>query len=154
VIGRNVRARPDIVREVVRCGHALGNHSYTHSALVGKSRIGVLSELGSTERAIADAVGARYPTRLFRPPFGARVPGTLRLARRMGFEPVMWTVTGWDWDGRSAQAIQHKVMQQVRGGDIILLHDGDYRRFGEDRSRTVGATARLIERYQAYGYTF
>ncbi|HXY07664.1 MAG TPA: hypothetical protein VEI52_07410, partial [Terriglobales bacterium] len=50
--------------------------------------------------------------------------------------------------------IEQKVYQQVRGGDVILLHDGAPDAFGADRSQTVLATDRLIARYKSEGYEF
>jgi len=78
----------------------------------------------------------------------------LRVARSLGLETVMWTVTGWDWKGKPVEYVEHKVCQQVRGGDVILLHDGGHAGFGADRSQTVIATDRLIARYSAEGYEF
>src|SRR5208282_1209537 len=104
------------------------------------------------EQALTDAVGEH--SRLFRPPFGGRRPSTLRIARTLGLEPVMWSVTGWDWKGKPAEYIERRVTQQVRGGDVILLHDGGHLTFGADRSQSVIATDRLITRYKSEGYEF
>ena len=76
------------------------------------------------------------------------------MARQMGLEPVMWNVTGYDWNATSAEQIERKVTRQVRGGDVILLHDGGHRDFGADRSYTITATDRLISRYKSEGYEF
>jgi peptidoglycan/xylan/chitin deacetylase (PgdA/CDA1 family) len=67
---------------------------------------------------------------------------------------VMWSVTGYDWSATSAQQIENRVTGQVRGGDIILLHDGGHLGVGADRAFTVRATARLISRYRDQGYEF
>ena len=72
----------------------------------------------------------------------------------MGLEPIMWNVTGYDWNAPSVEQIERKVTRQVRGGDVILLHDGGHRDFGADRSYTVTATDRLISRYKSEGYEF
>jgi peptidoglycan/xylan/chitin deacetylase (PgdA/CDA1 family) len=72
----------------------------------------------------------------------------------MGLEPIMWNVTGYDWDATSAEHIERKVTSRVRGGNVILLHDGGHRVFGADRSYTVTATDRLISRYKSEGYEF
>jgi len=93
-------------------------------------------------------------SRLFRPPFGGRRLGTLKIVRGLGLEPVMWNVTGWDWKGKPAEYVEQKVSQQVRGGDVILLHDGSHAAFGTDRSQTVVAADRLIARYKSEGYEF
>ncbi len=66
----------------------------------------------------------------------------------------MWNVTGYDWAATSAEQIERKVTSWVRGGNVILLHDGGHRVFGADRSYTVTATDRLISRYKSEGYEF
>jgi len=63
-------------------------------------------------------------------------------------------VTGFDWNAPSAEHIEKKVTRQVRGGDVILLHDGGHKEFGTDRSYTVKAVEALLKRYQAEGYEF
>jgi peptidoglycan-N-acetylglucosamine deacetylase len=152
MIGRYVRQRPDIVRELVRAGHEVGNHTFTHPLLIFKSAQEVRSEVEQCDKALTDAVG-EHPN-LFRPPFGGRRPAVLRIARRMGLEPIMWNVTGYDWNVSAAEPIEHKVASQVRGGNVILLHDGGHREFGANRSYTVTATDRLISRYKSEGYEF
>jgi peptidoglycan-N-acetylglucosamine deacetylase len=152
MIGRYVRQRPDIVREVSRAGHVIGNHTFTHPLLIFKSARGIAKELTSCEDALNEAVGGH--SNLFRPPFGGRRPAVLRVAQKLGLKTVMWNVTGYDWDAQSADDIERKVVRRVRGGNVILLHDGGHKEFGADRSRTVEATDRLIARYKSEGYKF
>jgi len=152
LIGRYVTKRPDIVREVVNLGHVVGNHTFSHPNLIFASARRTRVELEGCQQAIADAVG--NPGSFFRPPFGARRPATFRVARQMGLEPVMWGVTGWDWRKKGEEYIERKVCRQVRGGDVILLHDGGHEAFGADRAPTVLATDRLIARYKSEGYEF
>jgi peptidoglycan/xylan/chitin deacetylase (PgdA/CDA1 family) len=76
------------------------------------------------------------------------------VARELGLEPVMWNVTGYDWNAPPAGVIERKVSKQIRGGDVILLHDGGHKQMGADRSQTVIATNRLIARYRSEGYEF
>jgi peptidoglycan-N-acetylglucosamine deacetylase len=152
LIGRYVQARPDIVRELVQTGQVVGNHTYTHPNLIFASALQVRTQIEECARALNQAVGG--PSRLFRPPFGGRLPVTLRVARSLRLEPVMWNVTGWDWNAPSAEYIEEKVRKQTRGGDVILLHDGSHKGIGADRSQTVLATDRLIARYKGEGYKF
>ena len=152
LIGRYVRQRPEIVREIVRAGHVVGNHTFTHPLLIFKSAEEIRQELSNCRAALQDTIGEH--SNLFRPPFGGRRPAVLRIARELGLEPVMWNVTGYDWDAPPAEVIERKVAKQMHGGDVILLHDGGHKQMGADRSQTVLATDRLIKRYKPEGYEF
>jgi len=152
LIGRYVQQRPEIVREVVKAGHVIGNHTFTHPLLTFKTAAEVRKELSDCRSAIQDAVGEH--SNLFRPPFGGRRPAVLRIARELGLEPIMWNVTGYDWSAPPAVVIEKKVSSQIRGGDVILLHDGGHKQMGADRSQTVLATDHLITRYKSEGYDF
>ena len=152
MIGRYVRQRPDIVLDVARAGHVIGNHTLTHPLLIFESAAQTRTELVECRAALTDAVGKH--SNLFRPPFGGRRPVTLRIARDLGFETVMWNVTGYDWNAPSAAHVEKKVMGQMRGGDVILLHDGGHRAMGADRGPTVIATDNLIRRYKDQGFQF
>ena len=76
------------------------------------------------------------------------------LVRALGLEPIMWNVTGYDWNAPSADFIEQKVTSKIRGGDVVLLHDGGHKAFGTDRSRTVEAVDRLIAKHHADGHHF
>ena len=152
LIGRYVRQRPDVAREVVRAGHVVGNHTLTHPLLIYKSESEIRRELNDCRMALQDSIGQH--SNLFRPPFGGRRPAVLRIVRELGLEPVMWNVTGYDWSAPPAAVIERKVARQIRGGDVILLHDGGHQQMGADRSQTVLATDRLIARYKPEGYDF
>ena len=152
LIGRYVRQRPDIAREVLKAGHVIGNHTFTHPLLIFKSAAEIHRELSDCRAALQDAIGEH--SNLFRPPFGGRRPATLRIARELGLEPVMWNVTGYDWTAPPAAIIEKKITKQIRGGDVILLHDGGHKQMGADRSQTVLASDHLIARYKQDGYKF
>jgi peptidoglycan-N-acetylglucosamine deacetylase len=152
MIGRYAQQRPDIAREVARAGHAIGNHTFTHPLLIFKSDAEIRRELSGCRAALSDAVGQH--TNLFRPPFGGRRPAVLRIARKLGMEPVMWNVTGYDWSAPPATVIERKVAKQIRGGDVILLHDGGHKAMGANRSPTVAATDQLLTIYKCEGYDF
>jgi len=152
LIGRHVQQRPDIVRELARAGHAIGNHTFTHPLLTLKSTNEIRNELQTCRTAIQDAIGEH--SNLFRPPFGGRRPAVLRIARQLGLEPIMWNITGYDWNAPPAGVIEKKVSSRIRGGNVVLLHDGGHKQMGADRSQTVIATDHLLTRYKAEGYSF
>lgn len=150
LIGRFVAARPQIARAIADAGHLLANHTETHPNLLFLSRSQLRRQLLDCSKAVADATGVE--TRYFRPPFGARRPAVLQVARELGLEPVMWSVTCYDWH---KQATADSVLSHARKGiesshsrgHIVLLHDGSHTNLGQDRSHTVEATERLIVRY-------
>ena len=152
LIGRYVRQRPEIAREVAKAGHMIGNHTFTHPLLTLKSAAAIRRELADCQAAIQDSLGEKC--NLFRPPFGGRRPAVLRIARELGLEPVMWNVTGFDWNAPPAAVIEQKVAKQIRGGDVILLHDGGHKQMGADRLQTVLATDHLIAKCKSQGYEF
>ncbi|HVP52468.1 MAG TPA: polysaccharide deacetylase family protein [Terriglobales bacterium] len=152
MIGRFVAEKPEIAREVARAGHVIGNHTFNHPNLIFCSPSRVRNELEQCGKVLADTVGEH--SRLWRPPFGARLPHVLGVSRKLGLEPVMWTVSSNDWRIYTADAIERRVAERIRGGDVILMHDGGHVRMGADRARTVEATDRLIRRCKDQGYQF
>lgn len=157
LIGRYVRRRPEIARAIQAAGHEIGNHTDTHPNLIFVSHTRLLQELEACRKALEDAIGKPAP--LFRPPFGGRRPAVLRAVRELGLQPVMWSVTGYDWNARSSDRIVNKVVSQVERrrtprSEIVLLHDGGHRDFGADRSFTVDATRILLQKYSAQGRKF
>lgn len=152
LIGQFARQRPDIAREVAKQGHVIGNHTFTHPLLTFTPASRIRQEIVRCREAISEAIGEH--SNLFRPPFGGRRPGVFGLVRQLGLEPIMWNVTGYDWDAPSMDYIEQKVTRRIRGGDVVLLHDGSHLAFGGDRSKTVQVVDRIVPRYQAEGFEF
>jgi peptidoglycan/xylan/chitin deacetylase (PgdA/CDA1 family) len=153
LIGRYVRHRPDIVAAAVKQGHVIGNHTFTHPLLIFEPSSWIRREISQCRDAIQEAIGEH--SNLFRPPWGGRRPGVFGLVRSLGLEPIMWNVTGYDWNAPSADYIEQKIRRRIRGGgEVVLLHDGSHAGFGADRSKTVLAVDRMIARYHAEGCQF
>jgi peptidoglycan/xylan/chitin deacetylase (PgdA/CDA1 family) len=150
LIGRYVQRYPQIAHEIIQAGHSVGNHTFTHPLLIFKTETEIRSQLSDCRSALQDAIGEH--SNLFRPPFGGRRPAVLRVARELGMQAVMWNVTGYDWNAPPAAVIEKKIVSQIRGGDVILLHDGGHKQISADRSQTVLATDHLIPRYKTEGY--
>jgi len=152
LIGRYVRQRPGIAREIRAAGHLVGNHTLTHPFLPWLGPRQVREELGACNAALEDALGERV--RFFRPPHGARRPNILRAAREMELEPVLWNAAGYDWKPIPAQKIAAHLDQGIRRnrrrgrGTNLLLHDGGHLQMGTDRSRSLAATELILERYR------
>ena len=103
LLGSFVQQKPEIARALVAAGHAIGSHTWDHPNLIFASSAKIRQQLQQTRQAILDATGVD-PT-IFRPPFGGRRPASLRIARELGLQPVMWNVSCYDWKAKSAQEI-------------------------------------------------
>jgi peptidoglycan/xylan/chitin deacetylase (PgdA/CDA1 family) len=152
LIGRYVAQRPEIAQQVAAAGHVIGNHTWDHPNLIFSLPGEVESQIKRCAQVLQETIGRH--SNLFRPPFGGRTPQALRVVRRCGLVPVLWSVSGRDWEAKSAAFIESKVMRRVDGGDVILLHDGGHRQLGTDRGFTVSAVDHLIARCRDEGLTF
>jgi peptidoglycan/xylan/chitin deacetylase (PgdA/CDA1 family) len=154
LIGRYARQRPDLVRAIQQGGHEIGNHTDSHPNLIFASPARLRQELEDCGKALNDAIGQYQP--LFRPPFGGRTPLVLKAARRLHLEPILWSVTAYDWSAKSPDTILGHIQRQSRPtqGEVILLHDGGHLAFGTDRQPTIEATRQLLERHSPEGKQF
>jgi peptidoglycan/xylan/chitin deacetylase (PgdA/CDA1 family) len=157
-MGDFARARPELVREVVSAGHLLGNHTMSHPRLSTQSAARVRRELADCNAVLEDITSAAV--KFFRPPYGARRPYVLRAARELGLTPVLWNVTGYDWnpigvDGILANLDKGVARNRQRGrGANLLLHDGGHRAMGAARMDTVRAVDRLLGAYKSTSTRF
>lgn len=122
-IGRRVEAHPDLAAEIVRRGHGIGNHTWSHpNAFACYLPAAQRREIRRTQEAIGRATG-RVPT-LFRPPAGFRNPLTERELYHAGLTLASWTRRGYDTVERDPAAILRRLTGGLTAGDVLLLHDG------------------------------
>lgn len=131
--GANVDALPAVARAVVKAGHEIGNHSYSHPMFALKSRAFVQRQLKQAQESIASTTGVT-PT-LLRAPYGVRWFGVETLP----MTGVMWDVIGVDWK-LPAGAIASRILGRVRNGSILCLHDGREL----DRSASIANTVEAL----------
>jgi peptidoglycan/xylan/chitin deacetylase (PgdA/CDA1 family) len=155
MIGKHVRARPEIARAVHAAGHLVGNHTMTHPWLAWQTSARIRRELVDCSRLLEDTLGA--PVHYMRPPHGARRPAVMRIARECALKVVQWNVMGFDWEPIGVDRLMANVdggLRRARSrgrGANVLLHDGSDIAMGFDRSDTVTATARLLQRFAGEG---
>lgn len=147
-VGDFARAKPELVRQVAAAGHVVGNHTMSHPRLSTEPAARVRRELAECNAVLEEITGAAV--KFFRPPYGARRPYVLCAARNLGLTPVLWNVTGYDWnpigvDGILANLDAGIARNRRRGcGSNLLLHDGGHRAMGTARMDTVRAVDRLL----------
>ena len=157
LVGCWAEREPGLVRELVDRGHAIGNHTFNHPTMPLCSAATIRDELRRCREAI-EAAGRSFSeidgAALMRPPYGRRRPGTLRTMREQGYVPVLWSITCFDWRSRETAESIGKRALKARGGDIVLLHDGDHKVPAGDRAASVAATEQTLERLGSEGYRF
>ena len=147
LVGRKVARYPAVVRAEVEAGNVLGNHTYTHRRLMGLQTTHVMAQLEQTQRAV-ESVGGVTP-RWFRPPFGSIDSRIFAIAASLGLITASWTVDPRDYERPGVERIKQQVLDQVRPGSIILMHDG-----GGDRRQTVEALPAILSVLGSRGYHF
>lgn len=133
------------LREELRDGDALGDHSWSHPDLLFSGN--VASQLQMTKSAIAALSG--YTPCVFRPPYGASDRTVLDTAHALGLATITWDVDPRDWSLPGIGAIKTRVLSQVTPGSIILSHDG-----GGPRTQTLAAYPSIIASLKRRGYRF
>lgn len=152
LVGSKAETETSLVRQIAEAGHLIGNHSWSHRNLALAPARLIDEELRRTTETLEQIIGA--PVRTFRPPFGARRPAVLRIARRLGLVPVLWNAMTSDWKIPSAEAIAERLARTIdrlqwRGRAAnIVLHDGSHAEPAADRAPSVAAAEKLIARYK------
>lgn len=154
VIGENAEAYPETIKEIVRDGHIVGNHTYSHSyELPFEGIAGVEKDIERTEKVIFGLTGLR--TDLFRPPHGLRTPWFVKDLNKLHYRVITWTDMTNDYNlNTPADEIVRRIIGKAQPGGIIDLHDGKGVIHGIDRSNTVHALPVIIAKLKDQGYRF
>jgi len=154
MIGQNVGQWTEVCQQVIREGHIIGNHSYSHSRwLAFKRGKDITCEMGLAQEAIYQASGVK-PS-LFRPPYGLRSPWLLTAAANLGFTVITWDNMTNDWDsGKGAEQIASAILRRAKPGGIIVLHDGRGIKPGFDRTSLLRALPHILAGLKQQGYQF
>nr|WP_202421349.1 bifunctional polysaccharide deacetylase/glycosyltransferase family 2 protein [Actinomadura rayongensis] len=152
--GAHAAQHPEIIRRILREGHEIGSHTYTHADMASAPAWRDDLELDLTQRALAGAAGVH--TRLLRLPYSS-VPSGLTAAEwraaeragRAGYLVVLTDRDTEDWRRPGTAAIVDRAVAGTGGGAVVMLHDS-----GGDRAQTVAAVDQIITRLQPRGYRF
>ncbi len=120
-IGRNARAYPYYVRDILTEGHEVGNHTFHHVRLTELPANVVQDELQQCNAVLTGITGT--PVRYFRPPGGRYSPETLMIARSLGLTTAFWTDDPADFNNPGQGVLESRLSQHLRPGGIVLLHD-------------------------------
>ena len=117
-IGDNAFKHPDLVTEILKQGHALGNHTQNHCK-------GTETDTQTyVDNTLAFHAKTGIQTKLFRPPYGKLSGAQARELKKLGYTLVMWSLLSYDWDKSfSPEKIQRILRKNVQPGSIIVFHD-------------------------------
>jgi peptidoglycan/xylan/chitin deacetylase (PgdA/CDA1 family) len=164
VIGDFVKQAPDLLRETVARGHAIGNHTDNHPNLFRRTPQQIKNHLKQCTEAIQTA--ANITPKFFRPPYGLRNPWVIPAANRLNMQTVMWTLLAYDWKAQSKEwliprmsRIAERAKKNIPAhpnapGDILCLHDGNHAQQNGDRHCTIEALEYWLPRWRDLGLEF
>ncbi|PTA68905.1 polysaccharide deacetylase family protein [Deinococcus arcticus] len=144
VIGQNAERYPYFVQDMVRAGHQVGNHTYSHAPLTPLNEAEVRSELARTSRLLRRLTGQDIT--VFRPPGGGLSQTVLRAAAANQLRTVMWSHDAADYLNPDAQGLEAAFAGTLHPGQITLLHD--------KVESTVSALPAMIQEARARQYVF
>ncbi|MEO9891959.1 polysaccharide deacetylase family protein [Aurantibacter sp.] len=135
LIGKFAENHPNIVQDILKSGHSIGNHTYSHTNDFGFFRTNkVMSELNTTKAIIEKITG--YKMLLYRPAFGVTNPSIQEAVANLKVSSIGWSVRSLDTTKRNEDAILKRITAKVSKGDIILLHDTS--------NKTIAVLERLL----------
>ena len=140
-IGQEMSRYPDAMRQILREGDEIGNHTMHHTEFPGYGAIAPATTL-------AESITHFRPC-LFRPPGGAVNSAVIGAAAADGLRTITWDVDPADWSMPGTGAIYSRVVDAAQAGSIILMHDG-----GGPRDETLAALPQIIDTLRARGYGF
>ena len=141
LLGENMEGRREMIEELVKDGHLIGNHSYHHVQLNKLSMEEAMEEIEKTNRLIREWTGEE-PVYI-RPPYGA---WSQELEKVVDMIPVFWNVDSLDWKLQNKEQVLCCLSGQVEEGDVILMHDG--------YQSSVAAAFALVDHLQNRGFVF
>lgn len=145
LMGRNLERHQAVAQEVVRRGHEIGNHSYSHPKMVLMSPARVREEIERTDGLIR-RLGVTGPIH-FRPPHAVKFVVLPYVLTRMNKLSVLGDVDPEEWKEPGAAVMTASIMRQVRPGSIIGLHDT----LGTE---TIQTLRNILQALTAEGYRF
>jgi len=135
---------PEFVKKIDEYGCEIGTHSSTHSYMSKQNAEEIKKELTTSAEAIESITGKKVE--LFRPPYGDYDDELIKTASELGYYTIQWDVDSLDWKDLSASDIAMRVINGVKSGSIILMHNNGL--------HTAEAVPIILETLKNRGYSF
>ena len=121
MVGQKVIKSPDVLKQMVAQGCEVANHTFDHTLMTKVSPTDLANQLVATNQVVSDACGIS-PV-LMRPCGGAKTDAGMNIAGAISMPAILWSVDTLDWKTRDASQTIQTVLEKVKDGDIILMHD-------------------------------
>ena len=118
VVGNRVPMYSDTVKKAYDMGCEIGNHTYEHKSLPNLSETEVKRQISKTNKEVKKAIGEK-PV-IMRPTGGAT---NANVKQWVGMPSIIWSIDTLDWKTRNADSTKKAVLDHVKDGDIVLMHD-------------------------------
>ncbi len=145
-IGENIEKHPTIFQQVIKAGHAIGNHTFNH--LKGWD---VEDEIyvKNTERCMQEILNHGIKTSLFRPPYG-RIKRSQARMLLPDYQIIMWDILSGDYASElSPEIVLKKSLKYTEAGSIVLFHDSE-----KAKKNMSFALPRFLEHFSEKGFSF
>ena len=140
--GYRLEQYPGLAEQITAQGHEIGIHGYSHKDMSTMSRRDIAQEITATRELLPSGCQVRF----LRPPGGCCSDAVDQVAEAMGLSILSWSLDPKDWALRDASAVSRSILDRVRDGDVILLHDMS--------DASVNAALNVIDILQKRGFTF
>ncbi len=149
LVGNYIERNADLVRRMVKEGHTVGNHTMHHPDMSKISQLSAFQkELEDLETLYFEVTGAQMP-KYYRPPQGVYSEENLRMAQKLGYKTVFWSLAYVDWNNDAQPTAEYafgKLLPRTHNGAVVLLHS---------TSQTNAAILdELLTKWKAMGYRF
>ncbi|CAL62991.1 Polysaccharide deacetylase [Herminiimonas arsenicoxydans] len=152
-IAAKVQRYPELAQRMVAAGHHIENHSMVHRhnfSVLGLNNI--KKELAGAQHVIEEVTGRR--PLYFRAPAGLRNLFLDPVLHQLGLQLVSWTRRGFDTRVGDAQKILDRLLDDLKAGDILLLHDANAARGSNGRAVILDVLPELIARVRKENLQF
>lgn len=126
VVGNFLETSPDLIRQMRKDGHIVGNHTFHHPDMSKIStKEAFAKELSDVERLYQEITGEEM-TRFYRPPQGIYSPENLQMAKELGYHTFFWSLAYVDWyedNQPTKEEAFAKLLPRVHPGAVVLLHN-------------------------------
>ena len=141
IIGNKVTIYKDTLKEMLKNGNEIGNHSYNHKWLTKLTIENYKDQLNKTQDILYEELG--YKPTCMRPTYGSI---NKKIRNNTDLDIIMWSVDTMDWKYKSVDKIVSRATSNVKDQDIILMHD--------IKKRTGDALKKIIPILKEQGFEF